>query len=198
MSTIRRWNNGKGYKRNLIFYDDIEKYGWDNFDHEVIASGLTKEEGENFEILLIKKLETQNSDKGYNLEYGGTRSGKKTEKIKLKTSSSLKYVNGKSVICDSVEFKTINQCAEYYNVKHGVMNRWLSGQSPMPSKFKELGLNFKDESLRVEIRENFSKIKVVCDNKLFSSVKECSLYYNINYGTMTSWLKNINPMPQKI
>ena len=24
-----RWNHGKGYKKNECFYNDIQKYGWD-------------------------------------------------------------------------------------------------------------------------------------------------------------------------
>ena len=27
----RRWENGKGYKKQSYFYSDIEKYGWGNF-----------------------------------------------------------------------------------------------------------------------------------------------------------------------
>ena len=68
----KRWNSGKGYKDNQYFWRAIQKYGWDNFEHEVLASNLTKEEADNFEILLIKKLELTNPDKGYNLQDGGS------------------------------------------------------------------------------------------------------------------------------
>lgn len=67
-----RWKkDGRGYKRNPRFYSAIKHYGWDNFEHEIIASNLTKEEADNFEILLIDKLDTMNPDKGYNLTNGG-------------------------------------------------------------------------------------------------------------------------------
>ena len=40
----KRWGkNGKGYERQEYFYRAIEKYGWDNFQHIIIAKGLTKE-----------------------------------------------------------------------------------------------------------------------------------------------------------
>jgi group I intron endonuclease len=78
MRPTKRWNSGKGYKDNPYFYRAINKYGWDNFEHEIIASNLTKEEADNFEKLLIKKLDSMNPDRGYNLQDGGSH-GKPSE-----------------------------------------------------------------------------------------------------------------------
>jgi group I intron endonuclease len=74
----KRWNSGKGYKDNQYFWKAIQKYGWDGFEHEIIASNLTKEEADNFERLLIKELDTINQSKGYNLQDGGSH-GKPSE-----------------------------------------------------------------------------------------------------------------------
>ena len=72
-----RWNHGNGYlqkDKNGNFVQPaiaraIEKYGWDGFDHEVIAANLTREEACNFERLLIDKFDTIKN--GYNLTPGG-------------------------------------------------------------------------------------------------------------------------------
>lgn len=72
MKPEKRWNSGKGYKDNPYFYRAIQKYGWDNFDHEIIASKLTKDEADNFEKLLIEKLDLLDPNKGYNLKEGGS------------------------------------------------------------------------------------------------------------------------------
>ena len=81
-----RWKNGKGYVDNKYFTNAINKYGWDNFQHEIIASNLTKQEACNFEILLIKKLNTINKKHGYNCSAGGesgnTCAGKSEEEMK--------------------------------------------------------------------------------------------------------------------
>lgn len=66
-----RWKNGKGYDYNLHFSNAIKKYGWDNFDHEIVASNLTKEEASNMETILITKLNTIDNRYGYNLAEGG-------------------------------------------------------------------------------------------------------------------------------
>lgn len=68
-SLKQRWGNGKGY--NGHFGRAIDKYGWDGFEHELIASGLTEKEAKRFEILLIDKLKTQDEEYGYNLTKGG-------------------------------------------------------------------------------------------------------------------------------
>ena len=70
----KRWGyKGCKYKGCLKFHSAIQKYGWDSFDHEIIASKLTKEEACNMETLLIAKLDTINN--GYNLEPGGVDQG---------------------------------------------------------------------------------------------------------------------------
>lgn len=66
-----RWANGYGYSYNEHFFRAIQKYGWNNFDHEIFASNLTQEEACNMEKLLIKELESNNPDKGYNNDEGG-------------------------------------------------------------------------------------------------------------------------------
>jgi group I intron endonuclease len=67
----KRWANGKGYYRNVHFFNAINKYGWDNFKHEILATELTEDEAKNMEIELIDKLQTHISKYGYNVTLGG-------------------------------------------------------------------------------------------------------------------------------
>lgn len=66
-----RWSGGSGYKGSRHFYAAIKKYGWYNFDHDIIASNLNKSEADNFEKLLIKCLKLRDQRFGYNLTDGG-------------------------------------------------------------------------------------------------------------------------------
>lgn len=66
-----RWRNGKGYVDTPHFSRAIEKYGWQNFEHIILSSKLTKEEACELEKLLIKELHLQDERYGYNFGEGG-------------------------------------------------------------------------------------------------------------------------------
>ncbi|MBR6613171.1 MAG: GIY-YIG nuclease family protein [Clostridia bacterium] len=79
-----RWKGGSGYKPKTIgttsyIYNAILKYGWDNFSHEILLVGLTKEEAEKAEIELIAKYKSDQREFGYNLDKGGNSTGKMSE-----------------------------------------------------------------------------------------------------------------------
>ena len=113
----RRWNtDGSGYKTNKHFWNSIQKYGWDNFEHIVLFENLSLEEANLIEEELIKKYDSTNPNKGYNLRFGGRNSSFSEEmnndvyrgttsasntKDNLRGSSDyyLKYLSSLSVIC---------------------------------------------------------------------------------------------------
>ena len=68
-----RWNNGKGYNGNH-FKNAIQKYGWENFGHMILAKNLTSFEAYNLEIQLIKYYKSNNPKYGYNSSIGGDKS----------------------------------------------------------------------------------------------------------------------------
>lgn len=73
--------NGNGYMsaNQRVFFSAIKKYGWDNFDHEILADGLSQEEAKQKEIELIAEFHTYIGDpdcNGYNMTRGGEGSYK--------------------------------------------------------------------------------------------------------------------------
>ena len=85
-----RWRNGHGYIKQMLFYNAIKKYGWDNFKHEILFENLTKEEAEQKEIELIAQYNSTNICFGYNIQNGGNSVGKFTDETKKKMSESHK------------------------------------------------------------------------------------------------------------
>lgn len=83
----RRWRtNGYGYSNNQEFYEDILKYGWDNFYHEILYENLTKEQAEHYEKELILKYNSYDSNYGYNRRFGGGSKGLLTMETRTKIS----------------------------------------------------------------------------------------------------------------
>lgn len=66
-----RWKNGRGYSYNWHFNQAIKKYGWDAFEHQIVAANLTEDEASNMEKFLIEKLQTTKREYGYNFAEGG-------------------------------------------------------------------------------------------------------------------------------
>lgn len=89
----RRWkSDGYGYHSQRVIYNAIKKYGWDNINHEIVASNLTKEEACNFEVILIRAFNSTNRRFGYNVDNGGTTSGRHSQETLKKMSNSMKQV----------------------------------------------------------------------------------------------------------
>ena len=66
----KRWANGNGYKTGLM-KKAIDKYGWENVEHEIVAESLTKEQAAKMERDLISAFKSTDKSNGYNLSDGG-------------------------------------------------------------------------------------------------------------------------------
>lgn len=134
----RRWINGKGYFRNKHFADAIEKYGWHNFEHKIIAENLNKEEACLLEQKLIKEYGTQDKNMGYNITDGGeffhhtdeskalmseNRKGKGLRNFSEEHKRKIKEHHGggaekKKVLCveTGIVYESINDAARNLNI----------------------------------------------------------------------------------
>lgn len=79
------------YKNCTMFHEAIQKYGWENFSHEIIEDNLSLEEANEREEYWIKYYDTTNKEKGYNLKSGGMNNLHSLE-TKLKMSKTRKGV----------------------------------------------------------------------------------------------------------
>ena len=79
-----RWGYGNNYHNCTAVDRAIKKYGWNNICHAVLYEVETKEEAELIEKILIKLLNSNNKEFGYNIMSGGNASGKLPEESKRK------------------------------------------------------------------------------------------------------------------
>ena len=84
----KRWANGHGYSHNSHFTNAINIYGWDYFQHEIIAEELSETDAMQMEKDLIAKYNTMNQNYGYNQTSGGEVDKEYTEEIKRKISNA--------------------------------------------------------------------------------------------------------------
>ena len=81
-----------GEYRQPHFARAIMRYGWENIEHRILFFGLTQEQANKIEQLLIRKFKCNNSNYGYNIANGGNSKGTHSEETKIKLS---KYRLGK-------------------------------------------------------------------------------------------------------
>ena len=93
MKPEERWGSkGHRYRECTHFFNAIKKWGFDNFEHEIVYSGLSHTEANEKEQELIELYNTRNSKYGYNLREGGSNGGLSEEsKKKLSVSRKGKY-----------------------------------------------------------------------------------------------------------
>lgn len=151
-----RWgNSGTGYKHNQYFWRAIQKYGWDNFQHIVLADNLSKEWACKLEQDLIWKYQTQSSNYGYNLSAGGEFSAfgmKHTEETKQRIS--------KSGLGRSVSQETREKLSRVNKGKH------LSDEQKEKLRLANLGKKLSEET-RQKISQSGKGKRVGKDNPMF-------------------------------
>ena len=91
-----RWNRGYGYLSKSkpngkygqpLMANAILKYDWDDIQHEILFSGLTRKEACQKEIELIKEYKSNNRKFGYNISNGGLTGNSRS----LKNHTGEKY-----------------------------------------------------------------------------------------------------------
>jgi len=85
----QRWGKeGNGYSSQPVFYNAIQKYGWDNFDHTILQEGMTYENVLKMEIEISERYNTLDREFGYNLVVGKKGNMKLSESTRKKHSEN--------------------------------------------------------------------------------------------------------------
>ena len=152
----RRWRtNGIEYKpdknmnQNVAFWNAIQKYGWDNFDHEILVDNLTFDEAKQLERYYIHKYQTfigyfdKREDR---LGYNSTLGGEGTQGLKgelhpnygkhLTDEQKSKLVDANSIAIDEYSikgkfiktWKSCKEACDYYSIDSKNMWELLNGK----------------------------------------------------------------------
>lgn len=164
----QRWRHGEGYKSSPHFYAAIQKYGWDNFEHNILFENLTKEEACQKEQELIAKYNSMDREFGYNSTSGGDIFTM-NEETKQKISQALMgNKNGLGHPCSEEKKKKISEAQKGRHLteehKQKLSEAAKKRHTPCSEQAKE------------NIRKASHKKPVYCEelNTIFKSVQECS------------------------
>ena len=191
LSLQNRWRNGKGYRRNTLFFKAINKYGWDNIKHEVLFDNLTKEEAEQKEIELIKLYKSNNKKFGYNIENGGNSKGKISDAEKKKRSIIFKGKNNpmygvKRYGAENPAFG--KHWTEERKKQHSqkLMGRYKGNNNPMFGKHHtEKQKALFSEMFKGSKNPRAKKVFCIETNTIYLTAKEASKITGINNSSIS-------------
>lgn len=176
-----RWGKKGGGYRHQYFYEAIKAIGWDNFQHIVIAEGLSIEEAALKEKEYIKKYNSYKD--GFNCSLGGENiiPYHHSKKTKDKISKNRKGICcGKSNAMYGKPLRDrFSTDEDYKRWKQNISNALSMRKEIMSPKYicintGELFKTAKDAAARFGIKSSHCIVKA-CDNNTY-----CSSHYDSN------------------
>lgn len=217
----RRCNKHKTTSGCVNFYNAIQKYGWDNFKHEILISGLTLEQANKYEEFYISEHNTL-APNGYNLKTGGHNNNFSTEtKQKMSITATKNMTNLRKQQIRKSRLGTTQSLETRLKKSKSLTGRKMSlesvfkstqakiGRKRSPETNKKNSLNRlgkpRTEETKQKIKQNWSDrklnnahvskdprcIKILIDNNIYGSVKEASLLLNLPVSTIRARLKSV-------
>lgn len=178
----KRWGGGSNYKNSTYFYHAIQKYGWNNFDHYVLYTELTKEEAEQKEIELIAFWNTTDHNNGYNLAKGGeSRNG-----IKL-TRKQIEKMRER-MLGTKHSKETIEKMKKVHKGKHvGELNNmygkhWNENQRKIITEANRKNQQGGNNS-------NARRVKCITTGEIFDCISDAMRKYDINKTNISACCK---------
>lgn len=216
--TNKRWENGSGYRNNRHFYNAIQKYGWNNIQHIIVAENLDLEEATNLEIKLIAKYKTDNPLYGYNHTTGGEINQVFTEETRKKMSDSAKIrvstekgkenmiraiaasklnPHGNKVVYDGVVYDSIKKCGEAIGINPKMLSCYLTGSRSFEESLKNKGIGYYGVKAHYEEAKTTHDKPVICDGIIYKTCAECNRAYRLRNGAIKEYLSGCTKMPRK-
>lgn len=176
-------------KKTSVIGNAIQKYGWDNFDVEVIDETETIEELNRKEIYWIGYYNSL-SPNGYNLEIGGRNAlpGEKTRE-KISKANKGRFLSEKSPRAKKVYMFSLNGdfISEYGSVREAARKNKISSSQIASvcrgEHFIAKGYRWSYDKNKLSDLPNKSSIILTYNGKS-ANVKEWAKILNIGYPTL--------------
>ena len=164
----QRWGSqGCNYKSSPHFYSAIQKYGWDNFEHNILFTDLTKEQACLKEQELIKEYNSMNREFGYNSTSGGDIFTMNEETKQKISQVMMGNQNNLGHPCSEEKKKKISNAQKdrEFTEEH---------KQKLSEAAKNRHVPCSEEKKQI-LKEKSHKKPVYCEelDKIFESVQEC-------------------------
>lgn len=192
----RRWQKGAGYAGTL-FGNAIRKYGWDAFEHEVIADGLTERDACEMEKRLIAEYKSNDREHGYNLSIGGETTDRITvksgaENVRAVSVTRIDPQTGErkvyGAVADAVKEMGINHrgickaCRGVAKTYMGYIWEYTDRSFSKPVRCTRGNYPHTKQQKRVEMTEPDGK------SRIFESIKAAAACIGTNGATISRYL----------
>lgn len=200
----RAQKNGDNYRGSTYFYNAIQKYGWENFQSEIIKDNLSCEEANYWEEYFISYFDSTNPEIGYNLSLGGnnkTMSEETKKKISEKAVARYTDPTKNPMFGKKHSDESIKLMSELKSGKNNPMyGKTLSEESRSKISENNKGKHFHDKEWTDEDRKNASvkfkelakqwskKVRCVEDNIIFDTITLAADYYGVKKATLSGHL----------
>ena len=198
-----RWGNGNGYKNNDTFYEDIQKYGWNNFKHIILKENIDESKIGKMQKYYINLYNTLNPEKGYNRAEGGLNPGRLGIPHSEETKQKIGQANSKSVLClnTNILYPSVTKAAKELNISFKEISACCNNERGAKST-KGLYWIYSNTTLtKDQCKEIISKIEkrsyakqkspVKCleTGIIYSSQKEAEKQLNISRGAISNCIR---------
>lgn len=191
--TKDRWRvNGNGYKPQKLVYRAIQKYGWDNIDHVIIAENLSASEAGELERKVIAKYKTNNPDYGYNQSVGGENSpvgvkrSDETRKLLSQSHLGQKSWNKGKHLSEETKQK----------LRSANLGKILDDSTKKKISEKNKGIKPSELAILNAIKACSKAVVRICDNEYFESATIASNQTGIPLNTITRHCRNEVKVPK--
>lgn len=187
----KRQKQGKGYRTNIFFYNAIQKYGWDNFKHEILYDHLTHKEACKKEIELISTYKTADRMFGYNHTSGGEHYEHNEETRKRMSDSHKGKYTGKGCAVRGRTFRHTDETKAKMSI--AASKRRASDETRRKMSEAMKGKTLTEEQKCKISKANSKTIEQLTAEgdvvNVFSSLTEAGKMTGINIGSISSVCK---------
>ena len=192
----KRWANGHGYTTNKYFSNEIMRYKWDSFTHEILFDNLTRPEAQQKEFELIKHYKSTDKNFGYNISASGI--GDVSDEVKKRIMKYYDGINPLPVVQYTLlgEFIKIFDSASVAEEETGICGtniikcckQQLKSAGKFVWRYADVNLNVVDYNYKI----NKQVVQYTKDGKfiyIYNSIIDAAMKNNVDQSSITKCCK---------